>query len=119
MYNERVNKPYLKTYEEAQNYKWLILPDNRKKMYWDIFIGLLLIYTAIFLPFFVCFDVDTSQTMDIVIDLSFMIDIIVTFFSSVKELDRYIVDKKIIAKNYIKTWFFIDILTTFPFQIFE
>jgi hypothetical protein len=79
----------------------------------------LLIYTAIFVPYKSCF-LDSSNDylyyLDMLIDVMFLIDIIVTFFSVTKMSDgQYITNRATIAKDYILGWFFIDVVTTFPF----
>ena len=61
----------------------MIFPNNKYKQWWDLFIVLLLIYTALLVPFNVCF-FDVSSTFqlmwDILVDLLFVIDIILAFF---------------------------------------
>lgn len=107
------------TFEEASKVKWIILPSNKIKHYWDLYIGVLLIYIALALPYIVCFDIDRSDafsmSIDILVDLSFFFDIILTFFTAIKVNDFVIVCKKEIAKTYLRGWFFLDLLTTIPF----
>lgn len=99
------------------------MPDNKVKQYWDIYVVFLLIYTALVVPYTVCFNVNRDgpfeKTWDLFIDASFFVDIILTFFTALS-LDQklVIVDRGIIAKTYIKGWFFIDIFTTVPFNLF-
>ena len=52
-----------------------------------------------------------------VIDFSFLIDIILTFFTSFTDGNNLEVTKhKQIMKNYIKFWFWIDLLSIIPFD---
>ena len=83
----------------------------------------LLLYTAIFVPFKVCFEDETSDEQfifDLWVDFCFFIDIILTFFTATEGARGVLeVHKPTIAKNYIKGWFFIDLFTTIPFQVLE
>lgn len=57
---------------------------------------------------------------DFVVDASFTTDIILTFFSGLERKDQTIeTDKRIIAREYLKMWFWIDVLSTLPVGIFE
>ena len=105
------------------NAHWLILPNNPKKQIWDVFIMILLIYTAIFVPIKVSFDALNSTGMfvfDLFVDIFFLTDVVVSFFSIVEdERGNYITSRSQIASRYCKGWFFIDFFTSIPFQIAE
>jgi len=55
------------------------------------------------------------------IDLCFLVDIFVIFFSAYHDEEVGIVDSRSeINKNYLKGWFMIDVLTIIPFDtVFE
>lgn len=54
--------------------------------------------------------------MDWIVNVTFLIDIIVTLFVVIdvngKEIDSFF----LIFKNYLKGWFIIDVLTIFPYD---
>ena len=52
-------------------------------------------------------------------DVMFLIDIIVTFFTSVNDERSCteVVDRKQIAVLYLKGWFWIDSISIFPFDL--
>lgn len=51
------------------------------------------------------------------VDVSFLIDIIITFFTSYTDSDNIeVTQHKRIMKNYIKFWFWIDLLSIIPFD---
>jgi hypothetical protein len=51
------------------------------------------------------------------VDFSFLIDIIITFFTSYTDGDNVeVTQHKRIMKNYIKFWFWIDLLSIIPFD---
>lgn len=104
--------------------KCLIFPSiNKYKMAWDMYVVFLLLYTAIFVPYKVCF-VDDSTDFDFIFDMfvdaSFFTDIILTFFSAVDDgKGNVITSKKEIAFRYLSGWFWIDLVTTIPTSLFE
>jgi hypothetical protein len=69
---------------------------------WDFLVMLLLIYTALFVPFKVCFIESTSDVMfifDLVVDFLFLSDIVLTFKTAVEDDEGiYITHRSIIAK---------------------
>lgn len=56
--------------------------------------------------------------LNFIIDCSFLIDIIVTFFTAYFDEIKMtlIVDKKVIAKGYLKFWFWLDLVSIIPFD---
>jgi hypothetical protein len=62
----------------------VIFPSNRIKRVWDLVIMVLLIYTATYVPFRVCFIDDGSDGFFIwecLVDSLFFIDIVLNFFT--------------------------------------
>ena len=52
-----------------------------------------------------------------IVDVSFLVDIILTFFTSFTDsYNLEVTDHKRIMKNYIKFWFWIDVLSIIPFD---
>ena len=99
----------------------VLLAKNPFRRVWSTIISLLLLYTATVTPYQVCFVEEEDDTWFIIgsiIDGLFFIDIIINFHSAYTDLDgKLIIDKKLIMKNYLKTWFFIDIISCVPFQV--
>ena len=95
--------------------------NSPKRAIWDIVVLGLLIYTIVVLPVRVSFagDNDTVNAFDIIIDVLFLLDIIVSFFSAYRLPDGTQVKSfYLISLNYVKSWFFIDVIATFPFYLF-
>ena len=106
----------------GENKQFIINPYDAYLGYWNIVIVLHLIYTAIWVPYRVCFvieDVDFLWYYDLFVDICFCADIVITFFTGIKNRLDVITDRKLIAQRYIRRWFFIDLVTSVPFQIFE
>jgi hypothetical protein len=48
-------------------------------------------------------------------DVSFMIDIVITFNTGFYKKGYLVMKRKDIIKNYLKTWFWIDLIASFPY----
>jgi len=81
---------------------------------WTIFLTVLLVMTAILTPYAVSFVDDGDNTFDIIdwiFNVGFGIDIIITFLSAYHDPSVGLVTNfKAIALNYVKLWFWIDVL---------
>ena len=101
----------------------IIMPNSSFKLFWNIVIMIMLAYTSIFVPYQIAFQDDEGAFLaglSILIDVLFFVDIIVNFFSSYETTGgREETSLKKIARNYIGSWFLVDLLATFPTQILE
>lgn len=82
---------------------------------------LLLAYTSTFVPYQVAFvDVDSpiEAFLNYVVDVLFGVDILVNFFSAYEANHRVEIRLKPIVKTYLATWFALDLVATFPTQVF-
>jgi hyperpolarization activated cyclic nucleotide-gated potassium channel 2 len=78
-----------------------------------------IIYQSIVIPFRLCFEVEASGAfyyLETVMDVSFMIDIVVTFNTGFYKKGYLVMKRKDIIMNYIKTWFILDMLASFPYS---
>ncbi len=102
------------------NKAWgVIYPDATFKGVWDLFGLLFIIYQAILIPFRLCFNVDASGGilyLEDIMDITFMMDIIVTFNTGFYKKGYLVMKRKDIIKNYLKTWFWVDLIATFPYS---
>ena len=88
------------------------------KSKWDIFITVVLVYTCFATPWEICFENDSTVMVivNIVIDVFFLIDLILTFLTAYHTDDFETEDDhKVIAYNYLTGWFLIDLLAIIPF----
>ncbi len=81
-------------------------------------IAIILLYSAVVLPYRIAFVEDDSGAMtglDIAFDLIFTIDILLSFFSAyVDNEDNVVKNRKKIVMNYLKTWFSVDLISVIP-----
>ena len=102
--------------------KCIIMAGNPKKVFWDLFVLVLLLLVCIIVPYRLAFYPDQSTGwvyFYLIMDFCFFLDIIVTFFTSVPDdaTCTEITDRKEIAKLYMKGWFWIDSISIFPFDL--
>ena len=107
----------------------LLLPTSRRKDQWDVFVLLLVLWNCVYIPLQMAFQVrnavhTTAQdyvltAVDYLIDVAFLVDIGVnfrtTFYNSHHEL---VIEPRAIALRYLRQWFFLDLIATFPFEVF-
>ncbi|EFN71571.1 Potassium/sodium hyperpolarization-activated cyclic nucleotide-gated channel 2 [Camponotus floridanus] len=101
------------------------IPDTQKlelrAFYWDLCMLLLLVANLIILPVAISFFNDDLSTRWIAFnclsDTIFLIDIVVNFRTGIMQQDnaeQVILDPKLIAKHYLRTWFFLDLISSIP-----
>ena len=101
--------------------KSVIHPLNNYKVAWDIFICVLVIYSIIMIPIRIGFDARPEfgfTVFDGFIDCVFFLDMCLSFNTAFFDngLEMYIYSRKLIALNYMKFWFWIDLVSTIPFD---
>jgi len=103
----------------------VISPFSFFKKIWILLISIALIYTAWVFPFRLAFEPDFSTEtllkwvyMDFALDVLFMLDIGVNALSAYEDDDGNLIYRKFdIFWNYMKFWFWIDLLSCFPFSL--
>ncbi|RXG67876.1 Potassium/sodium hyperpolarization-activated cyclic nucleotide-gated channel 4 [Armadillidium vulgare] len=89
------------------------------KFYWDLCMLFLLVANLIILPVAISFFNDDLSTRWIAFnclsDTIFLIDIVVNFRTGIMQQDnseQVILEPKLIARQYIRTWFFLDLISS-------
>jgi hypothetical protein len=105
--------------DEIEPLPIILMPDNKYRMAWNVVTMILLLYTASFVPYRTSFIENASPGLvawEWIVDALFVIDIFINFISAYENSDKNLeVRLKEIAKTYIFTWFFFDLLAVFPF----
>ena len=119
---DRNRKADAPTLRKAKQYKYfVILPDDPFKSFWDMFINLILLFVCFVTPYRIALieDNDLGWTIvDYLINIAFTVDMILTFFMAYYDYEYILIDtKREIAWNYLKTWFSIDFISVFPFDL--
>lgn len=106
--------------EEKVNFP-ILHPKGTILTIWSPFSIFLLIYTATIMPFrLVFYDSDNDLTdpwnaIELLVDIGFWIDLVINMLSCYYDEEGALVkDHKLIIKNYLKSWFILDLLACLP-----
>ncbi len=100
--------------------KWVILHYSHKRVIWDWFLLLFILYTASAVPFQICFEYESiaMTVIEFLVDTFFFADIVLNFHTSyVGEDGEVITDLKQIRHYYLRTWFVLDLVTSLPYGL--
>jgi hypothetical protein len=94
-------------------------PENPKRMLWDMYMMLLILYYAFAVPVRIGFSLEPKHPLlEHFFTGCFALDILVNFNTAlIGQGELLIVDRRLIAQDYFKAWFWIDFVATFPFEI--
>ena len=109
--------------------EFLIKKDSIWKSIFDMIVLILVNISSLYLLYELCFKItDTKEKEDIswkianyIIEILFLIFIILQFFQEYQNPETLVIVKshKKIAKKYMKSiWFFVDIISIIPFELF-
>lgn len=68
------------------------------------------------IPFRISFDVTFSEEFDIFVDVLFLTDILISFNTAIYINGELNFSRKSIALNYLKLWFWLDLIASFPYS---
>lgn len=103
------------------NSKYIFYPESNFIISWEILFLFLCLHQAVEIPYRVCFTVITVGIWgiaDIIIDLLFIIDVLLNFNVAYYSTGVLILDRKLIAMNYLKSWFALDLVSSIPYALF-
>ncbi|KAJ9565810.1 hypothetical protein OSB04_001776 [Centaurea solstitialis] len=101
--------------------KYTVSPFDRRYRTWEMFLVILVVYSAWISPFDFAF-LDNKEgalrIFDNIVNGFFAIDIVLTFFVAYLDSQSYVLvdDHKKIAMRYLSTWFMFDVSSTVPFR---
>lgn len=101
--------------------KLVFHPESPSRLAWDISILVIIIYQALTIPYFVCFNDDYTPLLnqiDISLTFLFFLDILISFNTGFYHKGSLIMKRRDITLQYLKLWFWIDIIATFPYNWF-
>ncbi|CAD8093500.1 unnamed protein product [Paramecium primaurelia] len=116
--NDKVIKQTLKTI--IQEFFKPFKPDNPYKLSWDL-VGMLFIFVQmITIPLIITFSIELDLFYDIcnqIMDYYFLLDIIVSFHTSYYYKGNLITSHKKVFWNYFSSWFWLDLISSFPYDM--
>ena len=99
----------------------IVMNNGKLKTRWDLYIGLLIIYSVTAIPIEIAFSTEPSNAMyvfEICLDLSFFLDILITFRTAYYDTNHDYTETipHNIYVRYLRSWFLIDLISTIPFD---
>ncbi|GMH76366.1 hypothetical protein TrST_g6558 [Triparma strigata] len=119
----KLNRP--KSYQERLNawkehFSKPMEPDTKFRRSWDIMMMLLVIFQAMYIPYSVAWQINWGSEwhFDTIVDVLFITDLCMSFNLAYRPHPQadLVTDRKKIAKNYLKLWFWIDLVASVPFD---
>ncbi|KAJ3415551.1 Potassium voltage-gated channel sub H member 7 [Chytridiales sp. JEL 0842] len=108
---------------EEETFLPMVDPTSKFSRQWDALALILLLFTASVTPFETAFGgerkIDFMFLINLCVDLVFFIDIFVQFRTPFRDEQsgQVVRDEKAIAKNYAKSWFFLDLISILPIDM--
>jgi len=100
---------------------WVFHPYKSVRLRWDIAITVVMLYVLVDIPIQICFDLNLPinhpwSLVEFAVDIFFMVDVILNFNTGFIEEEKFISSRTEIAKRYVSGWFWLDLLTSIPFD---
>lgn len=95
----------------------MIFPDSTVRTIIDGVSFLFLMVISVYIPFVICFSIETTRTLQIfefLIDCWFIFEIAMNFITGYYEKGVLVLKFTSIAKNYVQGFFFVDIISSIP-----
>lgn len=100
--------------------KGIITPESMIRTVVDLISFFLIMAISIYIPFIFAFEIDTNSGLilyfEFILDIWFMLELLLNFFTAYYEKGVLITDRKKIVKRYLKTWFMVDLCSSVPFS---
>jgi len=96
----------------------VIPPNGKFRLFWDVFIMMLIFYDLIIVPLRFSFEFELSSGLVVLENLIiafFLLDIVFNFSTGYYAKGLLVLERKAIVKHYLKGWFWIDIIASFPY----
>ncbi|CAD8198985.1 unnamed protein product [Paramecium pentaurelia] len=111
-----------KEQEEKQpscSYIQVFTQEDKIRIVWDIITMLVIFLAILILPVEISFNVESTFLDDFnLFSLAvFTLDIFINFNTAFQHKGQYVFDRSLIVQNYLKMWFWIDVVSTFPFDL--
>ena len=97
-------------------------PKGAVRARWDAVVVFSILYTSVVLPLRITFGnaenlADPLSIIDFIIDALFMVDIYLNFNTGFDDDGTVVMDAQIVRFHYLRSFFFIDLIATIPFDL--
>ena len=102
----------------------ILMPNGPYKERWDLFVMVLVLYSAFFVPLRVCFEARAPPlgawwSLEVFISVMFLLDVILGFNTALQIEGVWVYDRPTIARHYFSGWFWIDFPSALPVELLE
>ncbi|KAG7393278.1 hypothetical protein PHYPSEUDO_011283 [Phytophthora pseudosyringae] len=112
--------PIVQTEKVTYN-RWFIQPRATWKVRWDLWIGFIIAYSVVLIPYRIGFGIELAaweQVLNSCFDSSFAVDVVLNFFTGYYDEDVLVYELRRIRQRYIRSWFLFDVASTVPLDQF-
>lgn len=103
---------------EDEGVYFVLSPDATIRAVWDLTLFAAIVYQSLCLPMRIAFEMSTGDFLfylEMVIDTMFIGDVILNFNTGFY-ISNYVIKRRLlIAKDYCKFWFWIDLVSSIPY----
>ncbi|GMI06393.1 hypothetical protein TrRE_jg6801 [Triparma retinervis] len=118
---EEIEKAMAKADADAKG-KFLIHPDSRYRLWWDMITAFYVVYLIWLVPFSIGFEQwypnSGMKSFNVLIDIWFIFDVILNFRTGYVDHGVMVMDQKKIMKKYLQTYFLVDFVASVPWELF-
>jgi len=108
--------------ENSERRRCVIVPTDSWKESWDIVILTFILYSAVMVPFHICFKTDAEGWLgwlEISLTIAFVIDVVLNFNTAYYDDETLVTDRGRIACRYLSGWFWIDAPSSIPVELID
>lgn len=94
-------------------------PESFWKQIWNLLCLLFIIYQVFFVPYRIAFETGNETAwaaFEVIQDFFFIIDLLINFNMGEYEKGEKVMERKQAVIIYLKTWFLIDFVSSFPYD---
>ncbi|KAF0697072.1 Aste57867_12219 [Aphanomyces stellatus] len=110
---------------DLQSVKFMLDPESKPRLSWDALIALTTVFLAWRLPYSLAFESDqefVEQAWSVAFNnfsaVIYILDVVANFRTGFRNDIELVMDPKKVAMNYCRSWFFIDVAGSIPFEVF-
>lgn len=115
-----LGEPEVKATKSVTN--GVFLPIHAWKELWDLWVLMLILYSAVMVPYRICFSATAIGFMFIfeqAITVSFITDVCFNFNTAYFDNEKWVTDRGKISARYLSGWFWIDAPSSFPVELVD
>ena len=100
----------------------VLFPVGPLKFRWDLLMLVLILYSAVTVPFRLCMDYPAEGAwwyLEVVISLCFLTDFGLNWVTAYADGDQFVINHRRIRANYLGSWCIIDLSSSIPLELID